>query len=71
VNITVAGWILVVLGVLVMLGSAMNWWIVTRSGKLINRLLGDTPARVLYFGIGAFTFLKGIEIAAGLRLLPF
>jgi hypothetical protein len=68
---TITGLILIVLGVLVMIGSAMNWWIVTRPEKLINRLLGDTTARVIYFGIGVFTFVKGIELAIGVRWLPF
>lgn len=66
-----AGSILVLLGFLVMIGSAINWWIVTRPGKLINRLLGDTAARVIYFGIGVFTFIKGIELAIGAHWLPF
>jgi hypothetical protein len=67
----IAGLILIVAGILVMLGSAMNWWIITRPGKLINRLLGDSTARVIYFGIGIFTFVKGIELAIGVHWLPF
>jgi hypothetical protein len=62
---------LIVVGSLVMLGSALNWWIVTRPEKLLNRLLGDNVARMLYFGIGAFSFTKGIELATGARWLPF
>lgn len=68
---TIAGLILAVLGVLAMIGTAMNWWIVTRPEKLINRLLGDTTARVIYFGIGVFTFVKGIELVTGAHWLPF
>jgi len=48
-----------------MLGAVMNWRFVTRSGKLLNMALGDTVARVIYFGVGAFLFLKGIEIMIG------
>jgi hypothetical protein len=66
-----AGFSLIVVGGLVMLGSALNWWIVTRPEKLFNRLLGDNVARVLYFGIGAFAFVRGIELATGARWLPF
>jgi Na+/H+ antiporter NhaD/arsenite permease-like protein len=62
---TASGFVLIALGVLVMLGAAMNWRIVNRSGKLINRLLGDTVARVIYFGVGIFVFVKGIELTIG------
>jgi len=59
------GLILIALGVASMLGAVLNWRFVTRSGKLLNMALGDTVARVIYFGIGAFLFLKGIEIMIG------
>lgn len=62
---TVAGLILIAVGALAMLGAVLNWRIVTRSGKLLNMLLGDAVARVLYFGVGIFLFLKGIEIVIG------
>jgi len=66
-----AGFILIVAGILVMLGSAMDWRIITRPGKLINRILGDAAARVIYFGIGIFAFVKGIELAIDVHWLPF
>jgi hypothetical protein len=59
------GLLLVVVGALAMLGAVLNWRIVTRSGKLLNMVLGDTLARILYFGLGVFLFLKGIEIMIG------
>jgi hypothetical protein len=59
------GLLLVVVGALAMLGAVLNWRIVTRSGKLLNMMLGDTLARILYFGLGVFLFLKGIEIMIG------
>jgi uncharacterized membrane protein YidH (DUF202 family) len=68
---TVAGLILIVAGILAMLGSALNWRIVTHSGKLFNMLLGDKVARVIYFGVGVFIFIKGIELAIGANWLPF
>ncbi|HSQ39103.1 MAG TPA: hypothetical protein VLM78_02995 [Anaerolineales bacterium] len=68
---TVVGLILVVCGVFAMLGSALNWRIVTHSGKLFNMILGDKIARIIYFGVGIFVFVKGIEIAIGADWLPF
>lgn len=62
---TVAGSILTVLGALAMLGAVLNWKIVTRSGKLLNIALGDMIARVIYFGVGAFLFARGIGIMIG------
>lgn len=59
------GLLLTAVGVLAMLGAVLNWRIVTRSGKLLNMVLGDTVARILYFVLGAFLFLKGIEIMIG------
>lgn len=56
---------MIVCGVLAMLGSALNWRIVTHSGKLFNMLLGDKIARVIYFGVGIFVFVKGIELLIG------
>ena len=64
-SITVSGLILTLVGILAMLGSALNWRIVTHSGKLFNMLLGDKIARVIYFGVGIFVFVKGIELLIG------
>ena len=65
------GLILITVGILSMLGAALNWRFVTRSGKLLNMVLGDTIARVIYFGVGIFVFIKGIELAIGAHWLPF
>ena len=54
-----------------MLGAALNWSIVTRSGKLFNRVFGDTIARVIYFAVGVLLFIKGIEMLIGAHWLPF
>jgi hypothetical protein len=59
------GLILIVFGVLTMLGSALNWRFVTRSGKLFNMIFGDTVAQVIYFSVGIFLFVKGIEFLIG------
>jgi len=62
---TTAGLVMVILGFLAMLGSAMNWKIITRSGKLLNMMLGDTIARVIYFVVGAVIFALGLEQMLG------
>jgi uncharacterized membrane protein YuzA (DUF378 family) len=63
-----AGYLMIALGILVMLGSALNWRIISRSGKLLNMLLGDTAARVVYFLVGiAFVFL-GLNRLTGFSL---
>jgi len=57
----VTGYLMIVLGILVMLGSALNWRIISRSGKLLNMLLGDTVARVIYFIVGVVFVFLGIN----------
>lgn len=44
---------------LAMLGAALNWRIVSRSGKFFNMVLGDTVARVIYVIVGAIIFCWG------------
>lgn len=65
-NSTVTGYLMIVLGILVMLGSALNWRIITRSGKMLNMLMGDKIARVVYFLLGIFFLLLGINQLTGL-----
>jgi hypothetical protein len=60
VNPTVTALIFVAMGVLIMLGAALNWGIVSRPGKLLNRILGETAARVIYFVAGIFLFVVGV-----------
>jgi len=62
---TVTGLLLIALGLFAMLGSAMNWRIVTRSGKFLNMLLGDTIARVIYFVLGLMIFVMGLNQLLG------
>jgi hypothetical protein len=57
---TIVGLILIASGVFAMLGSALNWRLVTGSGKLLNMLLGDTVARVIYFFTGVIIFILGV-----------
>ena len=57
---TTVGIILIMIGVLTMLGAALNWRIVSHSGKLLNMLLGDSAARTIAFIVGALVFIVGI-----------
>ena len=57
---TTLGLVLVVIGLLVVVGSALNWRIVTHSGKLLNLLFGDTIARTIYIVIGIFLMTMGV-----------
>lgn len=68
---TLTGLILTLIGMLAMLGAVFNWRVVTHSGKLFNRIFGDTIARAIYFGVGCFVFVKGIELMIGAHWLPF
>ena len=63
----VTGILLIAVGVLLMLGAAFNWRIVTRSRRLFNRLFGDTLARVIYFVAGIFIFIMGIGRLIGVN----
>lgn len=59
-NSTGTGLLFVAIGMLIMLGAALNWGVVSRSGKLLNRIVGDTVARIIYFVAGIFLFAVGI-----------
>jgi len=65
---TITGYLMLVLGIIVMLGSAMNWRIISRSGKLLNMLLGDTVARIVYFVVGIVFVFLGLNQLTGLSL---
>jgi hypothetical protein len=62
---TVSGIVLIAIGAIAMFGAVFNWWIITRSRRLFNMLLGDRAARVIYFVIGAFLFIRGIGLLIG------
>ena len=68
-NPTVVGSLLVVIGVLTLVGAALNWGIVSRPGKLFNRIFGDTVARIIYFVAGIFLFAVGIGRLIGANWL--
>jgi len=64
---TTSGIVLILLGLMSVIGSILNWRFVTRSGKLLNLLLGDTVARIIYVVIGVVVTLLGIAILTGLQ----
>jgi hypothetical protein len=66
---TVSGFFLIMIGILAMLGAALNWKIISRPGKLFNMLFGDTVARVIYFIVGALLFVMGIGRLIGANWL--
>lgn len=68
-NPAVTGLIFLAIGVIIMLGAALNWGIVSRPGKLLNRVFGDTVARVIYFGAGIFLFVVGVGRLIGANWL--
>jgi len=57
---TIVGLIMTASGVFAMMGAALNWRLVTGSEKLLNMLLGDTVARVIYFLAGVILFVLGV-----------
>jgi len=66
-NTTITGFALIGVGALTMICAALNWRIVSRPGKLLNRVLGDSMARLLYFIGGGFVFLMGIGKLIGMN----
>jgi uncharacterized membrane protein YuzA (DUF378 family) len=56
----ITGYLFVGIGILIMIGAALNWGIVSRPGKLLNRIFGDTVARVIYFVAGIFLLVVGV-----------
>lgn len=44
----VPGLILVAIGVVTIIGAALDWRIVNHSDKLLNRIFGDMVARAIY-----------------------
>jgi uncharacterized membrane protein len=62
---TISEVVLIVIGVIAMLGAVFNWWIITRSRRLFNLLLGHRAARVIYFIVGVFLFIRGVGFLIG------
>jgi hypothetical protein len=61
----IAGILVILVGLLAFFGATLNWRIVSHSGKLLNRLFGDTVARVVYGAIGILLIVMGIGLLIG------
>jgi hypothetical protein len=59
-NSTFSGTLLIVVGILSMLGAALNWRLITRPRRLFNMVFGDKVARVIYFVAGVLLFVVGV-----------
>ena len=66
-NSTVSGAILIVIGLLAMIGAALNWRFISRSRKLINLVFGESVARIIYFVLGVLLFIVGIGRLIGVN----
>ena len=66
---TTLGLVLVVIGLLVVVGAALDWRIVTHSGKLLNLLFSDMIARTIYIVIGIFLMAMGVARIFGIYWL--
>ena len=61
------GSILVIIGLLVMIGTAQNWRIVSHPGKILNIIFGDKVARVIYMITGIILFILGLGQLFGMN----
>ena len=59
-NDTQVGLVMIAIGILAILGAALNWRIVSHSGKLLNRIFGDTIARAVYAAVGLVLVALGV-----------
>lgn len=51
--------LLIIIGFLAVFGAALNWRIVSHSGKMLNRLFGDLVARAIYAAVGVILIVLG------------
>ena len=66
---TISGILIILIGLFSMFGAVLNWRIVNRPGKLLNLLLGDTTARIVYGAVGFLLIVLGIGRLAGINWL--
>jgi hypothetical protein len=66
---TVSGILIILIGLLAIIGAALNWRIVTHPRKLLNLLLGDTIAKTIYIAVGFILLVLGIGRVLGLGWL--
>jgi len=65
---TISGLVFILIGLLTMIGAALNWGIIMRPGRLFNRLAGETVARPVYIAAGLVLIVLGILRFAGINL---
>lgn len=63
---TTVGLLMALIGILTMVGAALNWRIVTHPGKLLNIIFGDRIAQIIAFLVVLFIFTLGITEILGL-----
>jgi hypothetical protein len=63
---SIAGMIMIGIGLLFIVGALSNWRIVVGSGKLIPRLLGPVGAKIFMVTIGLALIVFGICLFLGL-----
>jgi hypothetical protein len=66
---TISGIIIILVGLLAMIGSALNWRLVTHPRKILNIVLGDTIARTIYIVVGVLLVVLGVGIMLGINWL--
>lgn len=66
---TISGIIIILIGLLAIIGSALNWRLVTHPRKLFNIVLGDTIARTIYIVVGVLLVVLGVGMMLGTNWL--
>lgn len=68
-NNTVSGVVVILLGLLIMFGAALNWRMIMRPSRLFNRLAGEKIARPIYIAVGFVLMVLGIGRLVGINWL--
>jgi hypothetical protein len=68
-NNPVSGVVIIALGLITVLGAALNWWLIMRPGRLFNRLVGEKVARPIYITVGLLLIVLGIGRLVGINWL--
>jgi hypothetical protein len=62
-----AGYLLVALGILMLLGAGLNWRIISRLGRVLNLLLSSKDVRAIDSFLGDLFFAMGISQLTGIN----
>jgi hypothetical protein len=66
---TISGVVIILIGLLAIIGAALNWRLVTRPRRLLNMVLGDTVARTIYMIVGVLLVILGVGRLVGTNWL--